>query len=401
MLMQMKETPMYTQDMRVLELNAEYLGVTLGMLMQNAGREVARVVAAKEKVKGSRIVILCGVGGNGGDGMVAARHLAEAGAIVEVYLVGHEKLISSPDTKTNWSILKNLREIKIGTLRSESSIKKLDAIDKADILIDALLGFGLTSKVREPILTAIKQINKSDGVKYSIDMPSGIDSDSGKVLGTAVKAKCTITMHAPKIGLVSAKEYAGEIIPVAIGIPPEAERTCGRGDLWLYTRPRNPVSRKGDHGKVLIVGGSDVYSGAPALAGMAALSAGADLVTIIAPESVAPSIRTYDPNLMVISSGTNILDESCLDIILDTAMKNDVVALGPGLGVAQETLRLFRELAEGLGSLSKNLVIDADGLKALAETGHEFDSDKTILTPHWGEMQSLLKKKCRQTFDPN
>jgi NAD(P)H-hydrate epimerase len=390
---------MTTEEMRVLELNSEYLGVSLGTLMEGAGREVARVIISNEETEEARILVLCGTGGNGGDGLVAARHLHEAGAFVKVVLIGDPSRISSPDTKTNWDILQDLHAIPKDILRSESEVKRCASIKEADILIDGLLGFGLTSKVREPILTAIRLINKASAVKYSIDVPSGMNSDSGKAMGTAVIATHTVTMHAPKPGLLKNEELTGTLHIVPIGIPAEAYHTCGSGDLWLFNRPRKFETHKGDHGRILVVGGSDVYSGAPALAGMAALRTGADLATILAPSIVAPTIREYSPNLMVQGLESPILDIKSVDTVLDVAMKNDVVALGPGLGMAEETKAAFKEIAEALASLSKPLVIDADGLKALATTGQVFEADKTILTPHWGELQILLKRKSKGTAD--
>ncbi len=386
---------MTTEEMRVLELNSEYLGVSLGTLMENAGREVARVITNIEDIDESRILILCGTGGNGGDGLVAARHLQEAGAFVKVVLIGDPLRISSPDTKKNWEILQNLYAIPSEILKTERAVKRCSSISEANIIIDALLGFGLSSKVREPISTAIRLINKVAGVKYSIDVPSGMNSDSGKAMGTAVNAAYTITMHAPKPGLIQNSELTGELHVVPIGIPAEAYHICGLGDLWLFNQPRRIDSHKGDYGRILVVGGSDVYSGAPALTGMAALRTGADLATILAPSLVAPSIRAYSPNLMVQGLQSPILDIDSVDTVLDLALKNDVVALGPGLGMADGTKAAFKEIAEALASLSKPLVIDADGLKALSTSGQIFEADNTILTPHWGELQVLLKRKSK------
>ena len=299
----MQEIPLTTQEMRVLELNAEYLGVTHSMLMQNAGREVARVVTTNEKVLSKRIVILCGLGGNGGDGMVAARYLQEEGAKVEVYLLGSENDISNPETIINWGILKNLHEITRSVLKTESAVKRTKSILDADIVIDGMMGFGLKSPLREPILSGVAMFNKSKAKKYAIDVPTGIDSDTGKIHGKAVNADVTIALHGPKEGFHAALEQVGIVKVVSIGIPAEARAVCGPGDLSYFNQPRKPTARKGDYGKILVVGGSDVYSGAPALAGLAALRTGADLVSIMAPESVVSAVRSYSPNIMVSSLG--------------------------------------------------------------------------------------------------
>ena len=197
----MKKDPISTDEMRLLERNAQYLGISHSLLMQIAGREVARVIIDTDCIEGKSVVILSGLGGNGGDGLVAARYLDEMGANVQVFLLGHEKAISNEDTQFNWDILKKLKRICMTTLQTESDVKSCKAIRTADILVDGLMGFGLHSKLREPLLTAVKFINKSKAIKYSIDMPTGIDSDTGEVHGDAVIADHTVSLHAEKQGL--------------------------------------------------------------------------------------------------------------------------------------------------------------------------------------------------------
>ena len=395
----MQDTPIDTNEMRILELNTQYLGVSLGMLMQGAGREVARTIIRKEKVRGKHIAILCGPGGNGGDGMVAARHLQEAGAHVAVAYIGAEQTISSTDTLFNWEILKNLHDIERVVLKTESAIENWDHLQESNIAIDAILGFGVKSKLREPILTAVKVFNKSSAIKYAIDVPTGIDADTGEIHGDAVKADYTITLHAPKPGFLKAKDYVGKLYTVPIGIPPEAECVCGPGDVWLFNRPRSATAHKGDFGRILIVGGSDVYSGAPALAGLAALRTGADLVSILAPEPVVTAIRSYSPNLMVSSLGTRVLMRESAIAVLDAAQDADVLALGPGLGLDKETGATVISIVTELAVTGKPMVIDADGLKSLFSSGIRFDPARSVLTPHWGELEILLDENLGDSND--
>ncbi|MGY5855356.1 MAG: NAD(P)H-hydrate epimerase, partial [Candidatus Thorarchaeota archaeon] len=169
----MEKDPITPDEMRILELNSEYLGVSINTLMENAGREVARVITKTSKVDGKHVAIICGLGGNGGDGIVAARYLDEAGAYVDVYLLGDEAMIRNKDALQNWEILTNLHDILSSELLTESAVKTCRAIKEADILVDGIMGFGLRSKLREPMLTAVKMINKSTATKYSIDIPSG------------------------------------------------------------------------------------------------------------------------------------------------------------------------------------------------------------------------------------
>jgi len=386
----MEQIPVSTQEMKSLELNAKYLGVSHSFLMQIAGREVARVISDNENIEGKSIVILSGLGGNGGDGIVAARYLDELGAKVKVFLLGHEKTISNEDTLVNWNILRNLKRISISSLITESDVKSCDAIEKADILIDGLMGFGLHSKLREPLLTAVKMFNKSHATKYSIDVPTGIDSDTGEIHGDAVKTDYTISLHATKVGILKSENYAGKVHIVTIGIPKEASYICGPGDLVPFNQPRSSTSKKGDSGRILVVGGSDVYSGAPALSGMAALRTGSDLVSILAPDPVVPAIREYSPNLMVTSLHTKILQPESVDTAYKQIIQNDVVVFGPGLGTHSETQTAVKSLVPKIIGAGIPLVLDADGLKAIASSRIKLNPDSVVLTPHWGELKILL-----------
>jgi hydroxyethylthiazole kinase-like uncharacterized protein yjeF len=395
----MEDNPITTDEMRVLEMNAKYLGVSHSVLMQIAGREVARVISENEDIIGESIVILCGLGGNGGDGMVAARYLDEVGAHVQVYLIGHEKTISNPDTVTNWSILQNLHRIQKSSLPTESAVRTCKAIQRADIIVDALMGFGLHSELREPLLTAVKMINKSAAIKYSIDVPSGIDSDTGVVYGDAVKSEHTVALHAAKTGSLAASAYSGQIHVVTIGIPKEAAIICGPGDLLRFSQPRKSSAKKGDFGRILVIGGSDVYSGAPALAGMAALRTGSDLVSILAPEPVVPAIREYSPNLMVRSLGSPIFALEVLELAVQVAANNDVIAFGPGLGMNTRTKTAAVTFLQQIEDLRKPIVLDADGLKSIATSGIRFDPDLVVLTPHWGELSVIMGNKLGNAQD--
>ncbi len=386
----MKSKPISTNEMRSLERNAQYLGISHSLLMQIAGREVARVIIDTENIEGKSVVILSGLGGNGGDGLVAARYLDEVGAKVRVFLLGHEKAISNEDTQMNWDILRNLKCISMASLQTESDVKSCRPILDADIIIDGLMGFGLHSTLREPLLTAVKTINKSNAIKYSIDMPTGIDSDTGEVHGAAVIADHTISLHAEKQGLAHALKYAGKSHVVTIGIPREASYTCGPGDLLPFNKPRKSSAKKGDFGRILVIGGSDVYSGAPALSGMAALRTGSDLVSILAPEPVVSAIREYSPNLMVTSLGTKILQRETTDLVLEMIAKNNAIAFGPGLGNHPDTITSVKTLVQKIVELKKPLVLDADGLKAIEGSGIKMNPEFVVLTPHWGELKTIM-----------
>ncbi len=164
--------------------------------------------------------------------------------------------------------------------------------------MDALLGIGLTGKLRPPIMQIVEKINNMKAFRVAVDVPTGINSDSGQVLGNAVKANLTVTFYKAKPGLAKAKEYTGEIVVKNIGLPQEFERFTGPGDVTLAIKPRLPESHKGVFGRLLVIGGSNTFSGAPALAALAALRTGVDIVTVAAP-------RKYCNN--------NIFHVSCID----------------------------------------------------------------------------------------
>lgn len=375
-------------EMRVLEENSEYLGVSRLLLMENAGRSVADVVRG-ELANGERVVVVAGLGNNGGDGFVAARHLARDYE-VHVVLLGKEGWIRTDEARANWRAVKSQQlTIKTYEAPTTEALRTLSGLVKeAGAIIDAIFGTGLRGEVRGIYRDAIELINESKGVKVAVDVPSGLNPDTGEVHGVAVRADVTVTFHALKPGLVKegAKEYVGRIVVAPIGIPPEAEIVCGPGDVKAAVSRRPAWSKKGDNGRVLVVGGSDEYTGAPALTAMAALRAGADLVVVAAPREAAQIIRSFSPNIIARPLGPGYLRPDDVDTLLEFSKRFDVVAVGPGLGLREETMiavtRLLREL-------DRPVVVDADGLKALPRDPECLKGKKSIMTPHAGELKVL------------
>lgn len=378
-------------EMRILEENSEYLGVSKLMLMESAGGSVARMVREKFG-EARRVLVVCGLGNNGGDGLVCARHLA-GDYDVTVCLVGRPERIRASEARHNWKVLCRLEEtIKVKILEDSAQLGSLrEELASSDVVVDAIFGTGLRGRVRRPISDVISAINDRPG-KYrvvAVDVPSGLNPDTGEVHGVAVKADCTVTFHLPKKGFRApgASEYLGEVIVVPIGIPKEAEIICGPGDLAAVYKRRDPWSKKGDFGRILVVGGSKEYSGAPALVALASLRAGADLVTVASPASVAPVIRGFSPNLIVRPLGGDYLDGGDIPTVVELASKADAVVLGPGLSTNPETMGAVAELLEGSRGL--RLIIDADALKALGGRRVRLSGNKAILTPHAGEFKVL------------
>src|SRR3989337_432771 len=262
----MKSNHITSREMRVLEVNAEYFGVTRLQLMENAGRGVSFEIDSRFK-KNQKIAIFCGLGGNGGDGCVTARHLLSLGFDnVTVIIAGKGENISHEAALTNWIALQSLREsIKLQEVTDSSNIPLVEA----DVAVDALLGTGTKGKIKPTILQLIAFINSLNAAKVAVDVPTGIESDTGEVLGNAVRADITVTFHKAKKGLENSKKHVGKLIVRDIGLPPEMEMFAGPGDVLLSAGTRFPNAHKGDSGRLLVIGGSEVFSGAPALVSMA------------------------------------------------------------------------------------------------------------------------------------
>lgn len=384
-----------SREMRALDINSEYFGISRLQLMENAGRCVAEEIASRFKPYETDVTVFCGLGGNGGDGFVAARHLICMGFKVSVILAGRGSDISNEEAKKNWEALKSLRRsINIREVYDSSLIPEI----KANVIIDALLGIGLKAPPRPPIFQLIKKINESDAYRVAVDVPSGIDSDSGEVLGEAVKAHLTVTLHKAKPGLLKAKEYVGELVVRSIGIPEEIERFAGPGDVSIVVKPRPPESRKGDFGRLLVVGGSETFSGAPTLTALAALRTGVDLVYIATPYETAYAISSISPDLITLKLEGTYLNTRNLPMIRNYIERSTAVAIGPGLGLHKETQEAVIEIIEMAEERKIPILLDADGLKAFASFKRALKTP-AVFTPHAGEYAILTGEKLPENLE--
>ncbi len=382
-------TRTYTSvDMRRLELNSEYLGISTEKLMENAGKAVADEIASRFD-SNSSITIFGGTGRNGGDGMVVARHLAAMDYDVTFNLIGRENEIKDSSVLANW---KSIRSMQLGVKTNIFYDSSLIEPKKVDIIVDALLGTGVKGRLHQPILRAVECINNSEGFKISIDVPTGIDTDSGDILGNAVKAELTITLHGVKRGLKKISVKAGEIKVVNIGIPKEADLFAGPGDVYKVVKDRPLESHKGDFGRLLIIGGNETYVGAPALAGMAALRMGLDLAYIASPEKTAYAISAISPNLITIKLKGDHLAINNLNQFKVLLEKCTAIILGPGLGLHKDTMEAVSKILNMLNDLRKPALLDADALKIFGMKRQKIEFP-IILTPHFGEFESLAGKK--------
>ncbi len=372
-------------EMRALEKNAEYYGISLLQLMETAGRNVAEEITSRFNSKKTKVAIFCGSGGNGGDGFVAARYLLCYGFKVEIILATRTSNITHESAKKNWAALQPLRNtIQIKEVKDSKLIPEV----KADVVVDALLGIGSTGKLRPPIMQIVEKINAMDTFRIAVDVPTGINSDTGEVLGNAVKANLTITFYKPKPGLAKAKEYSGEVVVKNIGLPYEFERFAGPGDVTLAIKPRISEAHKGMFGKLLIVGGSNVFSGAPALSALAALRTGVDIATVAAPETTSIAIASMSPALITVKLKGKHLSSNNIAALKGELDSATAVVLGPGLGLHSETKEAVKGIIAYLEERKTPLLLDADGLKSFSEFKRKLDCP-LVLTPHAREYEIL------------
>ena len=380
------------REMRAIEMNAEYLGVSKLQLMENAGKTVAEAVKERfgPKVK---VLIACGLGGNGGDGFVAARHLAGQGYPVSVILLGRSENIRSEDARVNWESLVNMIEsVKITEVHDSAEIQPL----KASVMVDALIGTGMKGVLSSPYREMVQAINSAECFKIAVDVPSGLNSDSGEAEGDVVQADLTLTFHKPKTGLNEA-DILGQLQVCPIGVPPEAETHTGPGDVYIAHRHRAPESHKGDFGRLLVIGGSETYSGAPALTALGAYATGVDLVYVASPETVASVIAGFSPSLITVKLKGSRLAPRNLGAITSLLDRVDAVAVGPGLGVHDDTVEAVDATIEVVEEHGLPLLLDADALKAFSR-GKRRLRTCAVLTPHGAEFKVLTGKNAEGTY---
>jgi NAD(P)H-hydrate epimerase len=357
--------------MIAIDSNCRYFGLLPLQLMENAGAALAREIASR--AKGKRIAIVAGRGNNGGDAFVAARHLS--GFDVTVYLLGRSRDIATEEAKRNWQILEHLGyDLRMITDSSELSL------EKCDLIVDAIFGTGIRGTIKGLEGQAIDAINASGKLVISVDVPSGQGANK------AVRADSTVTFHRQKPGMF------GDIVVANIGIPAAAEFFVGEGDLWLMGK-RSLESHKGDSGRILVIGGGP-YTGAPALSAMAALRAGADIVTVATPKTAARTISGYSPNLIVQPLSEDHLSPADIPVLKEQIARHDVVVMGMGLGRHADTMAALAEIIP----LCKKTVIDADALQLDLPL-------KGIVTPHAGEFKrisgiGLVELDYRQRAEP-
>lgn len=396
-------------EMRQIDQDTiERIGIPGIVLMETAGSAIVRAIEQHYPTC-KRIGIFAGKGNNGGDGIVIARQLAHIGLDVHIFLVSPPESFTG-EAAVNLQIAKNLK-LRIEEILTDAALETEESVSlnhttSCELLVDAIFGTGLRGEVREPIATLINAINNLSIPILSIDLPSGLDADTGNPFGTCVQADRTVTIGLPKRGLLvhPGAELAGKLEVVDIGFPEQVIdaqnikanwTTAAEASAWMPSRPS--ASHKGTYGRILVVAGSTGMTGAAALASKAALRAGAGLVTLATPKHLNPILEGLLPEVMTLplpETDAGSLAVSASSTLLEFAEKTkSVLAIGPGLSQNPETVALVHELVrenqeQGLGL---RLVIDADGLNALAQEREcisRLDKD-AVLTPHPGEMARL------------
>ncbi len=375
-------------------------GIPSAVLMENAGRNTYRLM--KENYLGGRrsIAVVCGRGNNGGDGFVVGRYALIDKFTVRVYLIGKKSDLKG-DAALNMRLFESLSGeiVEVAGLSADIA----DGMREADIIVDAIFGTGLSKPVAGVEENAINAINTSGKPVIAIDIPSGIDGNTGKVLGVAVHAAHTFTYAYPKLGqiLSPGSEYAGRLTVIDISIPPFVEHHIGYdgevtdGEMIRgFLKKRGVASHKGSFGHVAVIAGSPGKTGAAHMASLAALKIGAGLVSLVIPETLNPVLEMKTTEVMtypVRDDGKGFFTPDSFDDIASFCQDKDVVVMGPGLSQNDGVTKLVRKIYT---EIDRPFVIDADGINAFQGFTDVFKTTKrqAVLTPHPGEMARLIGK---------
>ena len=379
---------------RALEDNAFATGVTIYEMMEVAGKAVSEEISKYAKKNSiENIVMLTGFGNNGGDSLVAARHLLEEGFNCSIVLVGDKKRFNSLASQKNYEILiEILPEKEWSKIKNKKDVKTiLNRINHQSILVDAIFGIGIEGKLREPYKTLIEYLNLNfKGDILSLDIPSGYNPETQNDIYVK-NPKMIICLGRNKIKQGDFSQSS--VVVRDIGIPEEAELYVGIGDLKWFFPERKKSSHKRQNGVVTIIAGSKDYIGAPALSGFGAFRTGADLVFIIAPTNIRDIIASYSPDFITIPAQENEI--SSIDIIKAFGyprLNGSAFVIGPGMMNTKTTKDTLLEFLKS--KVQRQVVIDASALSVMEEDHlKQLKSHKSILTPHSGEFTKIFDKK--------
>ncbi len=400
-----------SREMREIDRKAiEEIGIIGPILMENAGLRVFEEIKKRyPDLKKKKIVIVAGKGNNGGDGLVVARHLSNSGCEVEVLLLASKNEIKG-DAALNLRIAEKMG-IKIAEIKSSFQLKNhKQKIFRADIVVDAIFGTGLSMAVGGLYEEAIREINTSSAYKVAIDIPSGLSADTFQVIGPCLKADLTVTLAAPKIAHIfpPAEDFMGELVVGDIGIPPfllEDEKLklelVEKKKILPYFAKRKKDTHKGSYGHLLIISGSLGKTGAAIMAGKAALKMGAGLVTVGTPASCLPIVAKSMMELMtepLAETEEGTLAKEARAKILELLEGKNALMIGPGISTHPSTQELVLSLVSEIKIPS---VLDADALNILSRKPSLLRNlpQPSVLTPHPGEFARLLNVPTKEVLD--
>ncbi len=385
----------YAEEMRNLDRAATEIGMIPSiLLMENAALACIEELKKDFELSVCKVAVFCGKGNNGGDGLAIAKHLYNSGIDVNVYLVNGNDF--SGDAKTNYDIV-NAMDVPVDTVTDTDGLEYV--IRSYDVIIDAILGTGISGDVRETVFDVIRLINQNARYVLSVDVPSGINSDSGEICGICINADKTVTFAAYKIGMFMypAADSVGEVVVAPISIPDAVIKSQNLqvnvtdSDFVRKTIPkRNNNTQKSDYGKLLIIAGSEGMSGAAYLASEAALKSGAGLITLACPESINSVLENKTTEVMTLPLTDNDghFANSAASEILCKINEFDAILIGPGLGRSSDVQELVKTVLKGC---DVPVIVDADALYAVAQNKDilkECTCD-LIFTPHAMEMSRL------------
>ena len=395
------------EQMKAEERLSDEMGVTYQRLMENAGCAAASFIRKTlSTVAGRNFMIFCGSGNNGGDGFVVARKLFEEGANVIVVLCGG--IPRSDEAKYMYNCL---IQAEITMLDFDMDRKKVDELlDGADIIIDAVFGTGFSGEFRSPYDEVAEMMNSALSVRISLDIPSGVNAETGIAAKGSVKANFTVAFEAAKPGhlLLPGKEYCGKTEVVDIGIPHEVkaqiEQNCfmtGEDMVFSSIRKRPRFSNKGTYGKLLCITGSSNFPGAAALSALGAMRSGAGITTVATTEKVVSIIASRIPEATFLPLPENpdgTISAEAKEKLLPYIEKYDAVLIGCGLGRGKDIAELVGFVLE---NASGTVVIDADGLNCISEDPSVLKKAKEIpiITPHIGEMARFCGISILETVE--
>ena len=375
------------------------------LAMEQAGSSVYRYI--KEHINlpdNAKISIICGKGNNGGDGFVAGRYLFQDGYNITCF-TPFDSIDEEKDAYINYKIFKNIKGHIQQITEENISIFETEILN-TDLIIDAMFGIGLSRNIEGLYKNIIKILNESKKPVISVDAPSGINLETGGIMGIAVHADYTITFGIPKIGfyLYPARDYTGTLKIYRVGFPKHAIDKLKTDDFLIDKNmvlnifpQRSPNGHKGTFGKVLFIAGSKGFTGASFLSSYAALCAGSGLSYLAIPVSLDSILETMSPEVITIpvKEKDGHISRDAIDILKEKIQKIDAIGIGPGLGTSQDVQKIVKEI---LLTSDKPMVLDADGINVISKDFSILKYLKTplVLTPHPGEMGRLIGKSAKE-----